>query len=339
MTISLTSQEYFELFQEADQEQLQFDPSDELDTTYKYDGRIIRGWRRCIQLRKGIRLLIINEKCHNRLAVYTPEYEEPLHWHFWLSGKLQVTNSSSSHKQTNISLEAGKHLIFGRGSEGRVIDDCSHTEPFLEVKILVQPEVLRSFVSDSSGELPAVFKHLVESPDGGCYKQVRETPPKVTPSLQQIIQCPYQGMTKRMFLEGKATEIIALMLEEEAAVQEGEFRTSLLKSDRLERIYHAKEILLKNLSNPPSLMELASQVGICDYSLERGFREVFCTTVFGYLRDRRLEKASALLLDGQMKVTFIARAVGYDSPTSFSAAFKRKYGASPNAYQFSRRML
>ncbi|MEM6437389.1 MAG: helix-turn-helix transcriptional regulator, partial [Cyanobacteria bacterium P01_D01_bin.115] len=71
--------------------------------------------------------------------------------------------------------------------------------------------------------------------------------------------------------------------------------------------------------------------------LKRGFKEVFGSTVFDYLRDRRMEKARQLLLDGQLKVATVARVVGYHSPTSFNAAFKQSYGVSPKAYQLSMR--
>ena len=150
--------------------------------------------------------------------------------------------------------------------------------------------------------------------------------------LQQILQCPYKGLTKRMYLESKAIELLALLIEEEAEIHQGEAQAALLDLDYRDRIHYAQEILLKNLTNPPSLMELARQVGMCDYNLKRGFKEVFDTTVFGYLRDRRLERAQQLLLDGQMKVATVAHAVGYNSPTSFNAAFKQKYCVSPKAY-------
>ena len=78
-------------------------------------------------------------------------------------------------------------------------------------------------------------------------------------------------------------------------------------------------------------------VGMCDYNLKRGFKEVFNTTVFGYLRDRRLERAQQLLLEPWMSVAEAARTVGYDSHASFTTAFKRKYGISPKAYQVSAR--
>ena len=125
------------------------------------------------------------------------------------------------------------------------------------------------------------------------------------------------------------------MLEEEAAVQQGDLKAALLQPDQLNRVYYAQEILLKSLSNPPSLMELARQVGMCDYNLKRGFKEAFGTTVFGYLRDRRLEKAQQLLLEQEMTVASVAQTVGYDSHASFTTAFKRKFGVSPKAYQIS----
>ena len=116
--------------------------------------------------------------------------------------------------------------------------------------------------------------------------------------------------------------------------------TSLKESVRLatcDRSHYAQEILLKNLANPPSLLELARQVGMCDYNLREGFKEIFNTTVFGYLRDRRLEKAQQLLLGPWMTVAEAARTVGYDSHASFTTAFKKKYGTSPKAYQMSAR--
>ena len=335
MTISLTYKEFSEFFQEADEEELLFDPSDELDITKKYDGRLLQGWVRSIQLRGGMRLKIEKARNSDRLRITDYQFGAPLRWHFFLSGRQQI-NYVPSHKEGSFSLSMGRYIVSGPGLEGHCISDCSDAEPFLELRLKIRPGVLHSFIGDSQGELPKVFEHLIRLPlDFDRYKRVGKTSPLANTVLQQILQCPYQGLTKRMYLESKATELMALMLEEEAAIQQGDFKAALIQPDQLDRIHYAKEILLKNLSNPPSLMELARQVGMCDYNLKRGFREVFDTTVFGYLRDRRLEKAQQLLLEQQMKVSSVARAVGYDSPTSFTTAFKRKFGMSPKAYQLS----
>ncbi|MEM0981604.1 MAG: AraC family transcriptional regulator [Cyanobacteria bacterium P01_H01_bin.58] len=334
MTIALNYQDFSELFQEADKEELNLDVLDELDVTWQRQGRLGQGLDRRIQLREGIFLRISKRQPGEPFLLNFAEHKRPLKWHFFLSGNMQKTFVSPAGKETCLPHSAGQYSFSGSGLTKRLIDDCTDTEPAFDVVIDVQPDVLRSFVSDSSGELPQLFNHLV-LPHEACYKRVGETPPMVNTILHQIIQCPYQGLTKRIYLESKATEIMALMLEEEAAIQQGEFQRATLQRDRLDRIHHAKEILLKDLKKSPTLETLADQVGMCEYSLKRDFKEVFGTTVYGYLRDRRMEKAQQLLLDGQLKVATVARAVGYDSPTSFNAAFKRKFGASPKAYQIS----
>ncbi|MEL6139173.1 MAG: AraC family transcriptional regulator [Cyanobacteria bacterium J06628_6] len=201
--------------------------------------------------------------------------------------------------------------------------------------IFVRREALRSFISDSSEELPKVLKHLIRPRGSACYKRVGKTSPMMSALLQQILQCPYKGLTKRMYLESKAIELLALLMEEEATIHQGDPQTALLDLDYCDRIHYAQEILLKNLTDPPSLLELARQVGMCDYNLRRGFKEMFNTTVFGYLRDRRLERAQQLLLEPWMTVTEAARIVGYESRSAFTTAFKQRYGVSPKAYQMS----
>ena len=119
--------------------------------------------------------------------------------------------------------------------------------------------------------------------------------------------------------------------QEKAQSQSG-FR---LKADDLERIYRARDILVQDLEQPPSLLELAQQAEMNDFKLKRGFRHVFGTTVFGYLHQCRMEKAQQLLETNADSIAQVAQTVGYASPSQFSAAFKRKFGISPKAYKSS----
>jgi AraC-like DNA-binding protein len=48
---------------------------------------------------------------------------------------------------------------------------------------------------------------------------------------------------------------------------------------------------------------------------------------------RRLENAQALLRGGSLSVTEVCLEVGYESPGSFSALFRRVYGVSPRDYR------
>lgn len=63
------------------------------------------------------------------------------------------------------------------------------------------------------------------------------------------------------------------------------------------------------------------------------FKAVMGKTAAGFVAETRIEHACQLLLDGSMAVTDVARACGYESPTSFSAAFRRRTGLSPRAWR------
>ena len=332
MTVSLSWYDYRDQFKASEQRELHFDPTDKRDITRHYTGRFTDGWQRWIFLRDGIHLLIEKTQNLDRLLLECPETVWRFTWTFILSGK-QITVGFPSCGET-LSINRGGFFLHGHGLV-QYNYDFTDPGPFFFFTIYVRPDALRSFVGDASEELPRVFKHLIRPNERPCYKRAGETSPIMNALLQQILRCSYQGLTKRMYIEGKVLELLALLMEEEADIHEGNAQASVLDLDCRDRVHYAQEILLKNLTSPPSLAELAHLVGLCDSNLKRGFKEIFDTTVFGYLRDRRLERAQQLLLEPQMKVAEVARTVGYESRSSFATAFKQKYGVSPKAYQMT----
>jgi AraC-like DNA-binding protein len=135
-----------------------------------------------------------------------------------------------------------------------------------------------------------------------------------------------------MYLESKAIELISYQLAPLLST-ETQCKTPLvLRPDDIERISEARDILVRNMENPPFLPELAKQVGINVTKLKRGFRQVFGTSVFGYLRSYRIEKARQLLANGKMSVTEVVFAIGYSSPSHFTRAFAKHFGLNPGVY-------
>ncbi len=102
-----------------------------------------------------------------------------------------------------------------------------------------------------------------------------------------------------------------------------------------DRLHQVKKILLKDLKNPPSLLELALQVGLNDYQLKAGFRQVYGTTVFSYLHEQRMQQAHHLLQKTDLTVTEVANQVGYTSLSAFSNAFKKFFGTNPSSFRFT----
>ncbi|MEH2015409.1 helix-turn-helix transcriptional regulator [Nostoc sp.] len=147
---------------------------------------------------------------------------------------------------------------------------------------------------------------------------------------ERAIEVHHKGITKRMYLQGKIQELMALQLAPILAEQDGLQPFPRLKAQTIVCIHHAKEILLSRLDNPPSLMELAQMVGVSSRTLRYGFKEVFGTTVFGYLTEQRMEQAEQLLRSGKLSIAEVANLIGYSQPGNFAAVFKIKFGITPS---------
>lgn len=151
--------------------------------------------------------------------------------------------------------------------------------------------------------------------------------------LQQILQCPYTGNMGKFYLESKALELLSIFF----AKYENKAKHTITwpKSDK-EQIEQAKEWILHHLEDHMTIRLISQAIGINDFKLKKGFRELLGTTVFHYIRDQRLARAQQLLTIGEMNVTEISLAVGYQNPSRFAAAFKNKFGITPSQYRFTR---
>lgn len=155
----------------------------------------------------------------------------------------------------------------------------------------------------------------------------------ITASMAMIISemsnCKKQGALKRLFLEGKTLEL--LMLQVEQFESSGSFRLkSGIQPQDVDKLHHARYLLEQHIDNPCSLGDLARQVQLNDFKLKKGFKEIFGTTVFGYLRDLRMQQARKMLHDTSKSINDIAGYCGYEYVQHFSTAFKKKFGLSPS---------
>lgn len=82
-----------------------------------------------------------------------------------------------------------------------------------------------------------------------------------------------------------------------------------------------------------TLESLAQHFGYCNATLTKTFRKEYGTTIFGFLRDVRLENAAKLLTDTTKPIKEIAVSSGIDDQNYFSRVFTERYGCSPTVYR------
>lgn len=132
-----------------------------------------------------------------------------------------------------------------------------------------------------------------------------------------------------------ALAIEGLMLEIMAEL--GRARDSLKSSGKSHWIEQVKESLASQLSETPSLTELAESVGVHPVHLSREFRKRFNCTVGDYLRRLRIEQACAELINSDVPMSEIALAAGFYDQSHFSNIFKKITGMTPAAWRTASR--
>ena len=283
-----------------------------------------RGYGRHLQLRPGL-WLTVGDYQKRQAHIYKGPHRQtmPLTFAFYLSGGMRVDNSGLTTPQEEVAGKSYLHCL-PNTFETEEYPAAQHT---CAVWIRVLPELMPT-LSDRIHELPTEMRTAIEHPEQSSLYYPTAITPAQQHVLQQIVQWPYQGITRQLYLEGKVLELLALHFEQMLAPRT---HKSLLTRD-IDRIYQARDILIQNMAHPPSLAELARQVQLNERKLKEGFHQIFDTTVFGYLHNHRMEQARYLLQTGQLNIQETARWVGYASRSSFVVAFKKKFQAVPSQY-------
>lgn len=101
----------------------------------------------------------------------------------------------------------------------------------------------------------------------------------------------------------------------------------------------AMEILRRDPGKPPSLPDLAHQVGTNERRLTELFRSSTGLPVFAWLREERFQLACRLLAGSELEIQQIADQVGYGSAGNFATMFRERLGVTPREYRQAQREL
>ncbi|HLW40793.1 MAG TPA: AraC family transcriptional regulator [Flavobacterium sp.] len=198
------------------------------------------------------------------------------------------------------------------------------------ISIIISIKKFHSLFSTEAEFIPFLNKDNI---DRKHYEQSNITP-SMSVVLYQIMNFNLHSSVKKLYYKAKVYELLSLLFNK----PEGTDNESCpFKTDEEEtmRIQQAKDILIKNMAEPPTLQELADEVGINIKKLKQGFKQVYGDTAYGFLFDYKMEYARKLLDSGTYNVNEVGSKIGYSTASHFIAAFKKKFGTTPKKYLIS----
>lgn len=300
-------------------------------TRWKISPEIGKGKIKTLSFKSGIQIYIYDYNTSEKLVRKSCSNFPVFGFRFCIFGNTRL--DMKCLKKTLIVKDSESGFFYFPSMEG------SHEDMpgvhIYKVLILVKPSCFLSLMEDEVYKIPMRSKITLNDKQIMCdpFNFTGIITPSMRMILEQIIHCPYDGATRRIFIEAKAMELIACKLDQLKSVKHKPKNHSYLKSCDMDRMQYAGELLSKNIETPPNMLELAKDLGVSRSKLYNNFKQVHGISPMEYFRLKRIEKAGVLVKNKNMNLTQIAYSLGYSNSSHFAKTFREYFGIPPSRYR------
>ncbi|MEM9648353.1 MAG: AraC family transcriptional regulator [Bacteroidota bacterium] len=270
-------------------------------------------------------IVLVEEANTTEITIDSCAFDEPvIAVAFYGAGNVELSVQFDG-KEKAYKHSKGLALSFYADEKVEFVHTVSANKPLECILIATSPRNLAKLPHGEGELFSEMLNQLVHPSDHYVQGPKFYMTPEMQSTVNQLFHTSYTGKTKMMFFRSQITALLSHFFGQLASMD-----GDTIKVSEKEKLYQAKEILSENLDSPPSLAELSRQIGLNSFKLKKNFKALFGVPVFKYLQNERLSKAHDLLRNKDATVQEAAWHVGYDSLSSFSNAFSKKYGFRPS---------
>jgi AraC family transcriptional regulator len=268
------------------------------------------------QLQPGIEVFALNGNFAQTFNAKVFDDSRSIHFSYWLKGGAYCKLDSLVDKEQEVKCGTGN---IGYGS-GRTLNFRQQGE-FANLQVLVTTDLLPTLENGTNSSLSEELQNKFCFKNGYRNVHLHDAAYNLFTAL----------MNKKLYnhhplwYQAKGLEFISSFLQEHNV--ENSIR---LLPEEQKKILLARDRLLSNLSQAPTIHQLALETGINTLKLKRGFKELFGAGVFGVYQKERMHEAKRRLILGNHSITFIAQELGYTNMSHFATAFKKEFGYNPS---------
>ena len=218
--------------------------------------------------------------------------------------------------------DTSKQETFERGQQDRVI--TLHCER----------KFLQQILNRLEQPLPAWLESFLEGDASKLHSSHRLTA-AMRSAANGILTAEPNGFLFELLLQAKCEELLWHGLLALCSENDEEAAIAGLSHAESQKIDLARERIILSFPEVPPLAQLASELKLSPWKLNRGFKAIHGMTASQYVVELRMQRARELLSEDQLSIQDISMEVGYDYLTNFSKAFKRHTGLSPRTFRES----
>lgn len=131
------------------------------------------------------------------------------------------------------------------------------------------------------------------------------------------------------FIKSRIFEVLYAQLSTITHKKSQDHLSIKFSSYDIEALNYAKEILINQMQNPPSIHKLSRQIKLNEFKLKTGFKIFFKTSPYKFLFNYKMNYAKNLLQKGELSISEISKKVGFKHPANFTTAFKANFKINP----------
>lgn len=287
---------------------------------------IAEGFQEEIKLEEGFFLFKFHNESADKKRATQNIGSGYIQFHFGGKGENVLNFNSGSYK---VPLAEESSLLLYNPKRDLPIDLELQAHSWV-ISLVVSIDKFHSLFSEEAGYISFLS---LENRDKQYYKDAPLTPSMVI-VLNQLINFNIVPSIRPLYCKAKAYELLSLYFNrtEDANVEQCPF---LLDEENVVKIRKAKDIVIANMAEPPSLQDLSREIGLSLKKLKEGFKQIYGDSVYSFLFDYKMEHARRLLDTGDYNVNEVGLKVGYSTSSHFIAAFKKKFGTTPKKYIMS----
>ena len=247
-----------------------------------------------------------------------------IQFHFILEGEASFSFNNGTYKMNVLK---GKYIVLYNAKKSLPVNATlspkSHT-----LSVLISIKKFHKLFSEDNNNI----QFLKDENINQKYYYENEISNPIFLVLNELKRYDINSSTKNLFLKAKIYELFSHLYNRnrDLNIEQCPFLTN---EENFKKIKKAKDIIISNMTNPPTLIDLSKEINLSLKKLKEGFKKIYGKPVFQFLLEYKMELAKKLLAENNYNVNEVSLKLGYSTASHFITAFKNKYGLTPKNFK------